>query len=43
MPFNPKLPKTKSNLYVKNFPKEWDEAKLGEFFGKYGEIQSMKV
>jgi polyadenylate-binding protein len=26
------------NLYVKSFPKDWDEAKLKEVFGAYGEL-----
>eukprot|EP00568_Trieres_chinensis_P006195 CAMPEP_0183307804 /NCGR_PEP_ID=MMETSP0160_2-20130417/19532_1 /TAXON_ID=2839 ORGANISM="Odontella Sinensis, Strain Grunow 1884" /NCGR_SAMPLE_ID=MMETSP0160_2 /ASSEMBLY_ACC=CAM_ASM_000250 /LENGTH=777 /DNA_ID=CAMNT_0025471479 /DNA_START=126 /DNA_END=2459 /DNA_ORIENTATION=+ len=29
-----------TNLYVKNIPREWDDAKLKEEFAKYGEIMS---
>jgi RNA recognition motif-containing protein len=32
-----------NNIYVKNFPMEWDEAKLREIFSKYGNISSMLV
>lgn len=32
-----------NNLYVKNFPADYDEAKLQEMFVKYGEISSVKV
>jgi len=31
------------NIYVKNFPDSWDEAKLKSIFGKYGKINSIKV
>mmetsp|Transcript_30593 Transcript_30593/g.30053 ORF Transcript_30593/g.30053 Transcript_30593/m.30053 type:complete len:84 (+) Transcript_30593:585-836(+) len=29
-----------NNVYVKNFPMEWDEAKVRELFGQYGSISS---
>eukprot|EP00391_Amoebophrya_sp_Ameob2_P014115 CAMPEP_0178999878 /NCGR_PEP_ID=MMETSP0795-20121207/10344_1 /TAXON_ID=88552 /ORGANISM="Amoebophrya sp., Strain Ameob2" /LENGTH=664 /DNA_ID=CAMNT_0020692779 /DNA_START=276 /DNA_END=2270 /DNA_ORIENTATION=+ len=29
-----------TNIYVKNYPEEWDEAKLVEEFGKFGTITS---
>merc|ERR1712224_125402 len=29
-----------TNLYIKNMPDGWDEAKLKEIFGAYGEISS---
>jgi polyadenylate-binding protein len=32
-----------TNLYVKNFPLDWDSDKLKEIFGAYGEITSAKV
>ena len=32
-----------TNLYVKNIPYEWDEAKINEEFSKYGEILSATV
>jgi len=32
-----------NNIYVKNFPADWDEAKLREIFSKYGDINSMKM
>lgn len=32
-----------NNIYVKNFPAYWDEAKLREIFSKYGDISSMKM
>ena len=32
-----------NNIYVKNFPASWDEAKLKSIFGKYGNISSIKV
>lgn len=31
------------NLYVNNFPADYDDSKLKELFGKYGEITSSKV
>jgi len=37
------LRKIHNNIYVKNFPNTWDEAKLKEIFGKYGEISSIKM
>lgn len=44
IPYKPKekseIKKAKNNIYVKNFPKSWDEAKLKEVFGKYGTIKS---
>jgi RNA recognition motif-containing protein len=30
-----------NNIYVKNFPVEWEEAKLREVFGQYGNIKSL--
>mmetsp|Transcript_27180 Transcript_27180/g.63240 ORF Transcript_27180/g.63240 Transcript_27180/m.63240 type:complete len:606 (-) Transcript_27180:55-1872(-) len=32
-----------TNLYVKNIPKDHDEAKVRELFGEYGEITSMAL
>lgn len=32
-----------TNLYVKNLPEEWDEPKLREVFGAFGEISSAAV
>jgi polyadenylate-binding protein len=32
-----------TNLYVKQFPSSWDEQKLREIFGAYGEIVSLTV
>lgn len=34
---------TWTNLYVKHFPKTWDEATLKELFGKNGEILSLAI
>jgi polyadenylate-binding protein len=31
---------TYTNVYIKNFPKEWDEDKLKEVFGEFGTITS---
>jgi len=47
LPYNPKdrreIRKAYNNIYVKNFPDNWDEAKLREIFGKYGTIKSLVV
>jgi polyadenylate-binding protein len=32
-----------TNLYVKEFPESWDEAKLTEVFGQYGHVSSVKL
>ena len=32
-----------TNLYVKNLPESWDDAKMEEEFSKFGEILSHKV
>jgi polyadenylate-binding protein len=32
-----------TNLYIKNFPQDWDEEKIKETFGAYGEITSSCV
>jgi polyadenylate-binding protein len=32
-----------TNVFVKNFPEEWDEAKLSEVFGAHGEISSIAI
>jgi len=32
-----------TNLYIKNFPQDWDEDKIKETFGTYGTITSMCV
>lgn len=32
-----------NNLYVKNFPKTWDDAKLKSVFSAYGNVLSAKV
>jgi polyadenylate-binding protein len=32
-----------TNLYVKNFPQEWDEARFRKFFERYGEVDSILV
>lgn len=32
-----------TNLYVKHFPKTWDEARLQNLFAQYGEITSCRV
>jgi len=29
-----------TNLYIKNFPSDWDEEKVGEVFGAYGKVTS---
>lgn len=46
-PYNPRdrreIRKIFNNIYVKNFPNTWDEAKLREIFGKYGTISSLVV
>lgn len=34
------IKKAKNNIYVKNFPKSWDEGKLRDIFEKYGNIKS---
>ena len=34
-----KQSKKRCNLYVKNFPPEWNEEKLKEFFERYGETE----
>lgn len=43
--YNPKdrrdMRKLFNNIYVKNFPTSWDEAKLKEVFGQHGEIKSL--
>ena len=33
-------PKDFTNLYVKNMPKSWDEAKLKEMFAEFGTVTS---
>ena len=47
MHYNPKdrreVRKLFNNIYVKNFPPEWDEAKLRELFSNYGEIKSLVI
>lgn len=47
VPYQPKdrrdIRKGFNNIYVKNFPENWDEAKLKEIFGKYGTIKSLAV
>lgn len=47
LPYNPKdrreARKLFNNIYVKNFPESWDEKKLREVFGKYGNIKSLVV
>lgn len=47
LPYNPKdkkdIRKLFNNIYVKNFPASWDEAKLKSIFGKYGNISSIKI
>lgn len=35
--------KKKCNLYVKNFPPQTTEAQLRELFGRYGDIESVKL
>lgn len=35
--------KKRCNLYVKNFPPTTTEAELRDYFGKYGEIESIKL
>jgi polyadenylate-binding protein len=32
-----------TNLYIKNIPREWDDDKMMEEFGKFGEVLSVKV
>ena len=45
LPYNPKdrreMRRLYNNIYVKNFPIEWDEAKLKSVFGAYGDIKSL--
>ena len=36
-------PKDFTNLYVKNMPKSWDEAKLKEMFAEFGTVTSTLV
>jgi polyadenylate-binding protein len=36
-------PKDFTNLYVKNMPRSWDEAKIKEVFGEYGAVTSTLV
>jgi polyadenylate-binding protein len=47
LPYNPRdrreVRKAYNNIYVKNFPDTWTEAKLREIFGKYGTIKSLVV
>lgn len=47
MHYNPKdrreVRKLFNNIYVKNFPADWNEQKLREIFGKYGEIKSLVI
>lgn len=33
----------KFNLYVKNFPLDTTEADLKEFFGRFGEVNNVKI
>lgn len=46
-PYQPKdrreLRKTFNNIYIKNFPSNWDEKKLKEVFEKYGNIKSIAL
>eukprot|EP00350_Pseudokeronopsis_sp_OXSARD2_P011512 CAMPEP_0170541246 /NCGR_PEP_ID=MMETSP0211-20121228/1027_1 /TAXON_ID=311385 /ORGANISM="Pseudokeronopsis sp., Strain OXSARD2" /LENGTH=75 /DNA_ID=CAMNT_0010843903 /DNA_START=582 /DNA_END=809 /DNA_ORIENTATION=+ len=32
-----------NNVYVKNFPEDWDDARLRDLFGQYGEISSCVI
>ena len=45
LPYNPKdrreVRKLFNNIYVKNFPPEWDEEELKKWFGKFGTIKSL--
>jgi polyadenylate-binding protein len=45
LPYNPRdrreVRKAFNNIYVKNFPETWDEAKLKQVFGNYGIIKSL--
>merc|ERR1712118_165969 len=36
-------PKEFTNLYVKNMPKSWDEAKVKEMFAEFGTVTSTSV
>merc|ERR1712078_834334 len=36
-------PKDFTNLYVKNMPRSWDEAKVKEVFAEYGTVTSTSV
>jgi polyadenylate-binding protein len=38
-----KQSKKRCNLYVKNFPPTTTEQELREYFGKFGEIESVKI
>jgi len=38
-----KTSKKRCNLYVKNFPIEWEEENLKELFEKFGEIEKIKL
>ena len=38
-----KSSKKRCNLYVKGFPENWTEEDLRSHFGKYGEIESLKM
>lgn len=35
--------KKRCNLYVKNFPNSWSEDHIAQLFGKYGEIESIRI
>lgn len=35
--------KKRCNLYVKNFPANTTDVQLKEYFGKFGEIESVKI
>jgi len=32
-----------TNLYIKNIPREWDDDKMNEEFGKFGDVLSVKI
>jgi len=38
-----KSSKKRVNLYVKNFPANWGEAEIRQEFGKYGELENVRL
>ena len=38
-----KTSKKRCNLYVRNFPNEWDESNLKQLFEQHGQIEKIKM